>query len=533
MKKFLTVLTVLVLVLGLMAGISSAAIPDDWPMFHHDLNLSGYSTGDAPDTANVLWTYQTDGAVPGIMSSPAIVGDKVYIGANDNSVYCLDKSTGTKIWSYQTDGPVFSAPAVAGGKVYVGSTAGTLYCVDAATGAFNWSYASGGSIWGGPAVQNGKVFANSYGGAFALDANTGAWIWTSALGGNSHVTVADGMVFIGTHTASPTLAALDENTGAVIWTYNHPGGGFVNCNGAAVAYGKVYFGVAMSPIGEVICLDENTGASLWVFQCRNVTGAGPDPKGPGWVTSTPAVHEGKVFVGSDDQYVYCLNAYNGIKLWEYQTGACIWSAPAVADGKVYVGANDHILYCLKEIDGSLVWNYYTGSSSRIDGSPAVSDGMAFVGDEGGKLFAFRDEIVCPPVECQWLPPISNPDYFYLGTNSTVPIKWTLRNSQTGAFVHQEDAFLEVTGPIEEPNDPANDQTYIFRFGEGSENMRIDDLEEYYIVNFSGKDKVLGKYSATIKKCGQTVQPAAGYNNPLFFDVIAVVGQGGLGRGRGK
>ena len=64
------------------------------------------------------------------------------------------------------------------------------------------------------------------------------------------------------------------------------------------------------------------------------------------VTSSPAVADGRVYVGSVDGYVYCLNAADGSLAWRYKTGSGVWSSPAVADGKVYVGSYDGYVYCL-------------------------------------------------------------------------------------------------------------------------------------------------------------------------------------------
>ena len=51
----------------------------------------------------------------------------------------------------------------------------------------------------------------------------------------------------------------------------------------------------------------------------------------GYVHSSPAVSEGVVFVGSDDDYVYALDADTGAVKWKYKTGGYIWSSsPAVA-----------------------------------------------------------------------------------------------------------------------------------------------------------------------------------------------------------
>jgi hypothetical protein len=87
---------------------------DDWTMFHHDLQHTGYSTSAAPNTNSTLWNYTTGNIVH---SSPAVAEGKVYVGSDDYDVYCLDASTGTKIWNYTTFGKVGGSPAVADGKV--------------------------------------------------------------------------------------------------------------------------------------------------------------------------------------------------------------------------------------------------------------------------------------------------------------------------------------------------------------------------------------------------------------------------------
>ena len=65
--------------------------------------------------------------------------------------------------------------------------------------------------------------------------------------------------------------------------------------------------------------------------------------------SSPAVADGKVYVGSGDNKVYCLDAVgNGDGttnvIWDYTTGNNVLSSPAVADGKVYVGSYDDKVY---------------------------------------------------------------------------------------------------------------------------------------------------------------------------------------------
>ncbi len=68
-----------------------------------------------------------------------------------------------------------------------------------------------------------------------------------------------------------------------------------------------------------------------------------------WVESSPAVANNVVYIGSDDNNVYALNATNGNQLWNYTTNYAVFSSPAVANGAVYVGSYDGNVYAL---DGS-------------------------------------------------------------------------------------------------------------------------------------------------------------------------------------
>ena len=78
------------------------------------------------------------------------------------------------------------------------------------------------------------------------------------------------------------------------------------------------------------------------------------------VNSSPAVANGVVYVGSDDNNVYALNASTGALLWSYTTGSTVVSSPAVANGVVYVGSSDDNVYALNASTGALLWSYTTG-----------------------------------------------------------------------------------------------------------------------------------------------------------------------------
>ena len=67
-------------------------------------------------------------------------------------------------------------------------------------------------------------------------------------------------------------------------------------------------------------------------------------------------------------------------VWRYQTGNSVlglYSSPAVSDGVVYVGSNDGAAYALDEETGDLLWRYQT--EDQVLSDPAVSDGVVYVG----------------------------------------------------------------------------------------------------------------------------------------------------------
>jgi outer membrane protein assembly factor BamB len=130
------------------------------------------------------------------------------------------------------------------------------------------------------------------------------------------------------------------------------------------------------------------------------------------LTSSPAVMKGKVFVGSLDTNLYCINANNGHYFWTFETQGYITSSPAVADGTVYVTSQEPesaALYKLNVESGELIWKLETPYKLKhergtdIHSSPVVAGGMVFLA--------------------------SNKDEYY-GVNATTGlVEWTYRTTE--------------------------------------------------------------------------------------------------------
>jgi len=356
---------------------------DWWPMFHHDLRRSGYSTSKAPDINHPLWNYNIGGA---LYTSPAVVDDRIYIETsynlwNDN-IYCLNATSGVKIWSSKAGTSSESSFAVVNGKLYIGSGDCNVYCIDADDGNILWRYETNGEIRSSPAVANGRIYIGSYtplpleaGRVYCLDADTGNFIWSfGSEEGNfySSPAVVNGLVYVSSNRGTYCLNAI---TGAEIWNKGTEG----EYSSPTVVNDMVYFG---SDDGHFYCLNATTGTRVWSSTLE------------GGVKSSPAFADGKVYIGTRmEGYMYCFNAMNGTKIWSFKIPSDIYSSPAIADKKVFFSSRNGFCYCLNATTGTIVWNYTIGEKSYV--SPAVANGKVYIGSHSddyitGKIFAFGD-----------------------------------------------------------------------------------------------------------------------------------------------
>lgn len=96
--------------------------------------------------------------------------------------------------------------------------------------------------------------------------------------------------------------------------------------------------------------------------------------------------DGKIYVGSQDDSFYCLDASNGDLVWSYATDGFFGAVSAAYwDNRVYAGNSEGSFYCFNALDGSVIWSTQLGDWVN---PPYVDNGIVYVSSSNGYIRAF-------------------------------------------------------------------------------------------------------------------------------------------------
>ena len=409
----------------------------DYPMFGLGPGRTADAPGYAPVTDNLIWSTDVSSGGSGYIGCGASVVDgRVYVSnwptmgiSTGLGLHCLDKSDGSVVWDNPLSGNGgASTPAVAGDRVFAGSHNGDLYCIDVATGATNWNRTvePDPAYWGlasSPLIYDDLVYVVSFsdGTLHAIDFD-GNELWNYSASGTSdmYMSVAtDGSkLFFGGGNA---MNCVDIATQTAAWTFG--GLGDMVMTTPAVEAGVVYFATGRNE-KKLYAVDIATGTEVW---SRYLYGS----------LSSPAISDGKIYIGDKDKQINCIHTNNGTTLWTRAIGGSCLSSPVVAGGMVYTTANyaKGTIYCFDAGDGTLKWSYDTGNFNMAQ--PSVSDGILFVGSDTGYLHAFSNivwdgEVDLTPGTVNVTANNSGEEYTI---SSTCAMYATIRAAETGGFTY--------------------------------------------------------------------------------------------------
>ena len=384
----------------------------------------------------VVYASNNDGylyALPAV--TPALAQET---GAQPADETVSASATPELLWHYRPEGVVMTPATVSNGVVYFGSAViedkelkdSFLYALDAAGGELLWRVRPGpaGSFFGisnmTHTTTGGVLYYLAGDGVRALDGDSGALLWDDVSAEASMeiwsyaLAAAEGLLYVrSVIDDTDVLDALDGVDGTRLWRYSSE---LVIAGSAPAVYeGKVYID---EPKGMVTELDAASGevrqrlptggvdrlmgsviavheGSLYVvsndfhFYVLDIDGGRLLWRKDigGTLGSSLAADDGIVFVSSSyDDYLYAFEAATGDRLWRIAVPFAHISALSAAAGVVYVVSDDGYLYALEAASGELIWRYKEEEGEGFDiYLPTVADGVVYVSSKDGTLYAFR------------------------------------------------------------------------------------------------------------------------------------------------
>jgi eukaryotic-like serine/threonine-protein kinase len=212
-------------------------------------------------TGQLKWT--NEGATNRFFAHGLAMGSNTFIPGSDHNLYALDAS-GSQVWKFATDGPLWGAPVSDGTKIYLPGMDHKFYALDSKTGKLIWQTDDlGGSMSGSPALsQDGKLYIGTFKNELlAIDTGSGKVLWRQPVGGwiYSSPVLDNGVLYFGD--LSGTLYAYDAATGALNWkqTYDSSQNGEISSTPLVTA-DRIYFS---SKGGVLYAVDRSNGAKIW------------------------------------------------------------------------------------------------------------------------------------------------------------------------------------------------------------------------------------------------------------------------------
>lgn len=301
------------------------------------------------------WVVQT-GA--GIYCSPAVEGDKVFVGDDMGRLTAYSLKKGKQLWSFESGKRIVGTPAVSEGVVVFGSADRNIYGLKAEDGSLLWKVAAQEPVLGAVTIDKGMAYVGASDQTFrAIDIHTGkvAWEYTGVKGyiETKPLTVEDKVIF---GAWDNTLYALNKADGKECWKWT---GGLtrMHFSPAAVwpvaAEGKVFIA---DPQRAMTAVDLQTGETVWrtfESQVRETIGLSEDGK---------QVYSKTM---NDSIVCYATEGNTPRKIWASNVGFGYEHAPSMPqekEGVVYGSTKEGLLFALDSKSGKVLWKHKIGNS---------------------------------------------------------------------------------------------------------------------------------------------------------------------------
>ena len=255
-------------------------------------------TSQTTPKLKLKWAFGFRGVMTGF-GVPSVLDGKLYVGANDGTVYSLDARTGCIYWTFAAAGGVRVAPVLGNGSVYFGDLRGNVYALKSDTGTLIWKARAdehpGAVITGSPKLEAGRLYVpvsgrdesmatpnpayeccTFRGSVVAMDAANGKKIWTGYM--IAAVPKVTGQNKAGTKTWGPSGAAVWSSPTIDVQKKIIYAGTGVNYSNPATQTSDAIVALDMES-GRILWSRQFTNADTWNFSCtaQDKTNCPKDP----------------------------------------------------------------------------------------------------------------------------------------------------------------------------------------------------------------------------------------------------------------
>jgi len=220
--------------------------------------------------------------------------ERVYIPIQPEQVQALSRATGAKVWRREIE--TTWAPLLLNDVLYIAAS-DEIHALDAETGAQKWRTPFENSMIA-PLASVGALLIGVFdnGTVVAFAASDGRMVWTRELGAPSHhAAVSNGM--------------------------------------------RIFFALADS---RVVALNLTDGAPAWEQKLEGML-------------NQPSVARDRLFVGSNNNYLYALDDERGRLAWRWRTGGDVIGVSADTKGGAYYASLDNVLRGVNRGNGNQRW----------------------------------------------------------------------------------------------------------------------------------------------------------------------------------
>ena len=237
-------------------------------------------------------------------------------------------------WTLALNAHLSAPPAIVGGRGYFVLESGLVAAYDLSSGDQLWTAEAMVTV--GPAASDDLVFIAEEGSLAAIHAADGAPAWRFPFTEKivQRLVWDNGWLIVATESGG--IEAFRATDGMKMWRYD---AGSAAHAPPALAADRVY---VPTNDGRIVSLRIETGMVVWTASL----GAAPN--------EIMAVDD-RLYVGSLDKFLYCINTTNGVQVWRWRTGATVIGLPALDERRVYLVSLDNTLRALDRKSGAQIW----------------------------------------------------------------------------------------------------------------------------------------------------------------------------------